>query len=95
MTTKKGKRISLYLGDEEFLRKISIYYSWFTPVVLFLFSFVLFFDKAFITGLIVLFLSLFNLPTSKKYTDRLPVLVRVTSNVGLIALIFFSMNLYI
>lgn len=91
----KKKGFSLYLGDEEFLKKLTVYYSWFIPIILFLFSCVVLFDKAIITGLLILFLSTFNLPIIKKYTPKIPLVIRLFINIGLIILVVSSMNLYI
>ncbi len=95
MTPKKETGNYLYLGEETFLKKLSVYYSWVAPVILLLLSCVFFYDKAFITGFIILFLSVFLLPILKKHTVRIPKLIRVLIVLALVILAFLSMNLYI
>ncbi len=95
MSKKKESRKYFNLGDQKFQDKLSIYYSWFAPVLLFLFACGMFIDKAFITGLIILSLSTFLLPILKKYTCKIPRLARVLIDLTLIFLAFQSMNLYI
>ena len=92
MSAKK-KGFSLYLWDEKFIKKITVYYSWFTPIVLFLFSCVVLYDKAIITGLLILFLSIFNLPITKKYLPKIPFIISLLINAGLIIFAILSMNL--
>ncbi len=91
----KKKGFSLYLGDEEFLKKLFVYYSWIIPIVLFLFSCVVLYDKAIVTGLILLVLSIFNLPIVKKKLLKISRVTRLLINIGLIILTVLSMNLYI
>lgn len=93
--SEKKKGFSLYLGDEEFLKKLTIYYSWVISIVLFLFSCVVLYDNAIVTGLIILVLSIFNLPIVKKHLPKIPRVIRLLINIGLIILTVLSMNLYI
>ena len=83
------------LGDQEFQNKLSNYYSWFAPVLLLLFACGIFLDKAYITGFIILLLSIFLLPILKKYIFKIPKLIRLLVELTLIILAFQSMNLYI
>ena len=95
MSKKKGTSKYFNLGENEFQKKLSIYYSWVAPIVLFLFACGMFYDRAIITGIIILLLSVFHLPILKKYTSKIPKLMRVFITLALIILAFLSMNLYV
>jgi len=87
----KKKGFSLYLGDEEFLKKLTVYYSWFIPIILFLFSCVVLYDRSVVTGIFILILSIFNLPIIKKKLLKVSRVTRLLINVGLIILTVLSM----
>ncbi len=93
--SEKKKGFSLYFGDEEFLKKLFIYYSWIIPIFLFIFSCIVLYDQSIVTGILILILSIFNLPIIKNKLPKLSRVTRLLINIGLIILAVFSMNLYI
>jgi phosphoglycerol transferase MdoB-like AlkP superfamily enzyme len=92
--TKKETSGPLFLGDPEFNKKISTYYAWIPSVVFFLLFGLFIYDHAFVTGFILLVLAIFLLPINK-FRVRLHKVCRAIIILGLIFLVFLSMNLYI
>ena len=80
-------------GDEDFTRKLFIYYSWSAPVILFLLSILFFKEKALITGFIILFLSIFLIPIDK-ISKKISKSLRILIVLGLIVLAVYSTYFY-
>lgn len=92
---KKKNKFLLYLGENKFFDGLFKYYSWFFPVAILIFSLPFLYDGAFVTGLLLLLLGAFNLPPLKKITVKIPRILRILINLGLIAGVVFSITLYI
>lgn len=91
----ENKSTGIYLGDATFNRKLSVYYSWFAPVVLTILAVVLFIDKAYVVALLVLALALYLSPVFARYKLSLPPIFKAIIVIIFIYLIFQSMYLYI
>lgn len=93
MTPKETKKFFNF-GNEEFTKKLFLYYSWCVPFGLFVLSCIFLYAKSFVTGFIFLLLTLFLLPINK-FTTGLPKTIRALGILGLIALGFLSLYLYV
>lgn len=92
--TNKIKRDVINLGNEDFNRKLFIYYEWLIPISIFIFSCIFLCVGAYLTGSLLLLLSIFLLPLIE-FRKNLSKTIRAIIIIGFIVFAFLSLELYL
>lgn len=91
--SKKNTKKVFNFGDPEFNKKLSVYYSWLTPIVFFLIAVLMVTTKAYLTAIVALLISAYFLPINV-WRKNLPQFARVIIGLVLIILMFLSSYYY-